>query len=343
MATTMSTKFGTKTYSDGPKPDAHELAVPSLTSAQKEKLGEEDIGAVLNKTANPNWVDPSKKQKGVGNSQLDKDAFFKLMLTQLKNQDPTNPLKNHEMAAQLAQFSTLEQMSNMNTTLTRMEGNAKQPESFQALNLIGKTVQGDSSKVVRTQFDTSHDFNFNLSTDVAEAKIKVMNDKNEIVREFKLSNLKPGANKIAWNGMNDKGIKQGVGEYSFQIEATGANGQKMPVKTEFQGVISGLSFSAEGPVLQVGKQTLKMRDIRQITDSSLMSNDQKVKDVTSLDLKNSGDVQHTGNTEEQQTKEASNTSHVKPETTDGKTAPVGNLADVAMSREMQNKLQKETK
>ena len=162
MSTSMTTKLGTKTWQDNPAPKEDPHVVSNLTDAEKKRLGEDDIGAVLNKTANPNWVDPSKQMKGLGNSQLDKDAFFKLMLTQLKNQDPTNPLKNHELAAQLAQFSTLEQMTNMNSTLTKIEGRSKEPESFQALNLIGKSVAGDSSKVTRTQFDSNHDFNFTM-------------------------------------------------------------------------------------------------------------------------------------------------------------------------------------
>lgn len=341
MPTAMSTKLGTKTWADNPKASEDPHQVSNLTDAQKKQLGEDDIGAVLNKTANPNWVDPSKQMKGTGNSQLDKDAFFKLMLTQLKNQDPTNPLKNHEMAAQLAQFSTLEQMSNMNTTLTKIEGKGKDPEAFQALNLIGKAVAGDSSKVSRSQFDNNHDFNFNLPGDASEAKVKVMNAKNDIVREYKLNNLKTGANKVSWNGMDDKGAKQPVGDYYFQIEATGATGQKLNVKTEFSGVISGLSFSPEGPVLQVGNQSIKMRDVRQITDPSLMKNDQNVKDVTNLDLKNADQVTQTGNTEEANT----STPRMKPETKDtAKAAPTSNvMTDVAMSRDMMNKLQKETK
>jgi flagellar basal-body rod modification protein FlgD len=342
MATNMTTGLGPKAWDASPAPkEDMRNNVSTLTDAQKQKLGEEDIGAVLNKKADPNWQDPSKKVAGPGSSKLDKDAFFKLMLTQLKNQDPTNPLKNHEMAAQLAQFSTLEQMTNVNSTLTRMEGNAKQPESFQALNLIGKTVQGDSSKVTRSQFDLNHDFNFSLDKDATDAKIKVLNEKNEVVREYKFNDLKAGANKISWNGMNEKGIKQGVGDYSFQIEATGSNGMKLPVKTEFSGVISGLSFSSEGPVLQVGKQTIKMRDIRQITDSSLMSNDQKVKDLTSLDLKNDGQATQTGNTQ------AAATSLVtKEEDKSGQrvaSPSTSELADVQMSPELMAKIQKEVK
>jgi flagellar basal-body rod modification protein FlgD len=329
---TMGMKAGTKTWSDKPQvAEKSATEVQQLTAEQKQKIGAEDLNAVLNKAADKNWVDNNKRVQGHGNSQMDKDAFFKLMLAQLKNQDPMNPLKNHEMAAQLAQFSTLEQMTNMNTTLTKMEGQGAQPQDFQALNLIGKTVAGDSSRVVRTQFDKEHDFNFNLPQSATEANVRLMTAKGDLVREYKLSNLQAGNNKVSWNGKNEGGVSQSAGEYVFQVEAKNAVGQKIPVKTEFQGVISGMSFSAEGPVLQVGSQTIKMRDVRQITDSSAKQNDQNIKNSTSLDLKNTDE-------------EAQN--NIKQEDTSSR-APVfkpGNvMTDVAMSRDLMNKLQKEMK
>lgn len=327
---TMTTKMNTKTWSDAPTRDTSRQEQP-LTDEQKKMMGGQDLATILNKAADPNYVDPSKKVQGSGNANLDKDAFFKLMLTQLKNQDPMNPLKNHEMAAQLAQFSTLEQMSNMNSTLTKIEGKDNQPQNFQALNLIGKTVQGDSSRITRTPFDKDHDFNFNAPSALSEATIKVLSPKGEVVREYKLNNLQEGANKIAWNGMNEGGEKQPAGDYKFQIEAKNKEGQKVNVKTEFEGKISGLSFSAEGPVLQVGQQSIKMRDVRQITDSSVKNNDQKVNNITGLDLKTPDETKHN-----LIKKEANTSANAKP--------PVEGsgdvMTDVAMSRETMDDLLK---
>ncbi|MGZ3689958.1 MAG: flagellar hook assembly protein FlgD, partial [Pseudobdellovibrio sp.] len=287
---TMAVKSNTKTWSDNAAAPDKDLTVNSLTPEEKQKIGSDDLRAVLNKASDKNWVDDNKRVAGHGNPAMDKDAFFKLMLAQLKNQDPMNPLKNHEMAAQLAQFSSLEQMTNMNKTLTKLEGKQSQPENFQALNLIGKTVAGDSSKVVRTQFDNEHDFNYNLPQDATEATVKLLGSKGEMVREYKLTNLKAGANKLTWNGTNEAGVKQPAGEYSFHIEAKNSVGGKIPVNTQFKGEITGLSFSAEGPVLQVGSQTIKMRDISQITDSSAKPHDQISKNSTSLDLKNNDET-----------------------------------------------------
>jgi len=334
MATNLAVKSSTKTWSDKPVKDPDVGAVQSLTPEEKQKIGAEDLSAVLNKAADKNWADSSKRVAGHGNPAMDKDAFFKLMLAQLKNQDPMNPLKNHEMAAQLAQFSSLEQMQNMNSTLTKMEGKNSQPENFQALNLIGKTVAGDASRVVRTQFDKSHDFNFTLPMTASEANVKLLSAKGEVVREFKMTNLPAGPNKVSWNGMNEAGDKQPPGEYLFQVEAKSTNGQKLQVNTEFHGEVSGLSFSAEGPVLQVGTQTIKMKDVRQITDSGAAGrdqrNDQISKNETGLDLKNTED------TKQNSIKKEANAS---PNTANKNLAGNG-LQDIAMSRELLAKLQK---
>ena len=76
MGTGMTTKTGTKTWSDKPAAELSTPQVSSLTPEQKKKIGEEDLAAVLNKASDPNWVDSSKKVQGHGNSNLDKDAFL---------------------------------------------------------------------------------------------------------------------------------------------------------------------------------------------------------------------------------------------------------------------------
>jgi flagellar basal-body rod modification protein FlgD len=327
---TMAVKYNTKTWSDAKPAPEHDTEVTSLTPQEKQKIGSEDLRAVLNKAADKNWVDDNKRVAGHGNDKMDKDAFFKLMLAQLKNQDPMNPLKNHEMAAQLAQFSSLEQMSNMNSTLSRIEGKNSQPENFQALNLIGKTVAGDASRVVRTQFDKEHDFNFNLPQDASDVLVKLFDAKGNLIRDYKLTNMKSGANKVSWNGNNEAGIKQPPGEYIFQIEAKN-NGAKIPVNTQFRGEVTGMSFSAEGPVLQVGSQTIKMKDVSQITDSSVSRNDQNVKNSTSLDLKNDDETQQN------KVKEEANVSS----NTEAKRRGIGTgnvMSEMAMSKELMAKV-----
>ncbi len=315
-------------------------APSQLSTEELKKLGAENVGDMLNKIVDPNFTDPSKKMRTVGSDKLDKDAFFKLMLAQIKNQDPTNPLKSHEMAAQLANFSSLEQMQNMNNTLTEMKNGQKPLEQFQALNFIGKAVAGDSSKIIRTKGDKNHDFNFNLAMPAEKLELRIRNnDTGETIRTISLQNLKDGENKFSWNGVNDKGQVAPAGNYQFFAEATSTNGVKLEVKTDFEGLITGVNYTNEGPILTVGNQSVRLRDIKKIQDPSLMKNDQNVNNVVESNLKKEGAVKETGS-KQGVTTETSSEVEGAPD------APINvaqNMMEtVGMSREMMEKLTKET-
>ena len=229
-----------------------------------------NLGEVLNKVADPNWIDPAKTRK-VGNNELDKDAFLQLLLAQMKNQDPTNPLKSHEMSAQLAQFSSLEKLQNIEDAIKdNGSGGAQQvaggASQFEALNFIGKAVKGDSSKIMRMEEDEQHDLRFNLMGNASNATVTIKNAAGDNVRTLELTNLKKGGNKVAWNGLNDEGSTMGKGDYSIAVEARNSSGQKVGVQTKFAGVISGVNFSSHGPVLMIGQQKVLLKNIREIVD-----------------------------------------------------------------------------
>jgi flagellar basal-body rod modification protein FlgD len=280
-------KIGTKVWSEAPQNEiSRNSEGKNLNSAKDlEKLGGQEVGDILNKIADPNYVDPSKKVRAVGSDKMDKDAFMKLMLAQMKNQDPTNPMKSHEMAAQLAQFSSLEQLQNVNTTLGEIQKGQKPSEGFQALNFIGKAVSGDSAKVIRLKGDKDHEFDFTLPEDAKDFTLQVRNQSGETIRKVDLHDLKKGDNKWVWNGKNDIGNAAPVGEYQFVVEAKGTNNKKLFVKTDFSGMISGVSYTSEGPVLMVGSQTVKLKDVKKILDPSIKSNGQKTTNVVAPDLK----------------------------------------------------------
>ncbi len=231
-------------------------------------FGDQALGDVLNQIADPNWIDPSKKMRTVGNDELGKDAFMKLMLAQMKHQDPTNPLQSHEMAAQLAQFTSLEQLTNINATLSQMQGAQAPAVNYQALALIGKKVSGDSSKFVRAAGDTKHALNFELLGDAAKVKVRIKDSTGKIVRKLELGSLKKGANTVTWNGLNEEGAPARPGEYRISIEAVSSNGGKVFAKTTFGGRITGLNFTPDGPVLIVGDQSIKLSDVKKIEDAS---------------------------------------------------------------------------
>ncbi len=276
----MNVKRGTSTFTkngdSGIKSDGN-----GMKGAEefKKAFGDQDMGAVLNKVADPNWVDPTKKVRGVGNAELGKDAFMKMMLAQMKNQDPTNPTPSHEMAAQLAQFSSLEQLSNINTSIEGLKQATAPAGNYQALAFIGKKVSGDGASMTRIKGDTKHDFSFDLMNDAQKVKVTVKDAAGNVVRTLQLANLKKGQNSLEWNGLQEDGSPARSGDYKFAIEATSSSGQKVYAKTTFEGRITGMNFGADGPILMVGKKSVRMSEVKKIEEAPSDNNGQAAQAV----------------------------------------------------------------
>lgn len=264
----ISVKGGTQTWSSSPqRTDFKSDGAQNISASDKDKyFDNEAIGDTLNKVADPGYVDTSKKMRSVGNNQLGKDAFMTLLLTQMKNQDPTNPLKSHEMAAQLAQFTSLEKLNNINEGIENLRKDNVPDHNFQALALIGKTVTMDNSKITRNDTAESHDLRFLLPQDAQKTTIQIKDAAGNVVHTSDLKGLKAGPNQVMWNGKTDDGATVPTGDYTLAVEAFGSNGKKLYVQTKADGVITGVNFTAHGAQLLMGKTVISMSDVKSISD-----------------------------------------------------------------------------
>ena len=266
-----------------------------VSAEQKAKMGDESVGDVLNRVADPNWVDPSKLRK-VGKEKLDKDDFLKLMLTQMKFQDPTTPLESHEMAAQLAQFTSLEQMQNMNTNIEKLVAAKKPDTQFQALQFIGKSVESDSGKILRAEGDDTHEIRFNVAKAAKDLTVDIKNEDGDVIKSYKLQQLEQGQNSITWNGLNAEDKPARAGNYKVEVSAVDEQDQKIVTSTKISGTITGVNYTANGPMLMIGNQSVPMSEVRKIVDPKagpVKGTD--VKDVTKLALNNDDKVKDTEN------------------------------------------------
>jgi len=269
-------KSGTQTWSNSTqRSDFKSDGAQTVSASDRDKmLGTEDMGEILNKVADPNFVDTSKKMRTAGSNQLSKDAFMNLLLTQMKNQDPTNPLKSHEMAAQLAQFTSLEKLTNINDGIDNLRKDQQPSRNYEALSFIGKTVTTDNSKISRTDKDAQHDVRFMLPADAQKLTMKIKDAEGNVVRTMEYKNLKTGKNALNWNGNTEDGSPAPVGEYSVAMEATGSNGKSLFVQTRTEGVISGINFTPQGPQLLVGKQVISLAEVKSISEPGLLAQEE---------------------------------------------------------------------
>jgi flagellar basal-body rod modification protein FlgD len=242
----------------------------NISATDRDKVFQDEaIGDTLNKVSDPNYVDTSKKMRTVGNPDLGKDAFMSLLLAQMKNQDPTNPLKSHEMAAQLAQFTQLEKLQNIDSGIEGLRKDAQPDHNLQALGFIGKAVMTDNSRVSHANAEEGHDIRFNLPADAQTVSIRIKDAEGNLVRNIETRNAKTGKNTINWNGKNEDGQSTPVGEYVAEFEALSSNGKKLHVESKVEGLITGVQFTAKGPMLMVGRQAVQMSEVKTITDPNV--------------------------------------------------------------------------
>jgi flagellar hook assembly protein FlgD len=191
-----------------------------------------------------------------------------LLLTQMKSQDPTNPLKSHEMAAQLAQFTSLEKLTNIESGIDKLRTESKPDKNFEALALIGKSVVTDSTKISRMDQKSTHDLKFRLGADAMKATVSIKDSKGNVVRSLVFNNLKKGKNDLTWNGQLEDGTQAPIGDYTIEVDARSSNGNKIFAQMKSQGVITGINFTAHGPQVLLGKDAIDMSDIKSISEAS---------------------------------------------------------------------------
>ena len=194
---------------------------------------------------------------------LDKDAFLNLLVTQLQNQDPLNPTDSVEFTAQLAQFSSLEQLSNVNDNLELLQNYQASINNSQAVSLIGKDITARGN-ALRLQDGGPVGCNFNLADDAAVVTVSIYDRTGEFVKSFEGESLTAGQNTLEWDGTDKDGNQVADGEYSFEIQAADAEGRKVKTTTFFSGIVDKVTFENNQAYLIAGSQKFALGDIVQV-------------------------------------------------------------------------------
>lgn len=204
-----------------------------------------------------------------GKSQLGKDDFLKLMMAQMKYQDPMNPMDGTAFSAQLAQFSSLEQLTNINTSLTQsINANLMLAESVNntmSATLIGKEVKLNSTTIQKSGQDAAN-IGYTLSGDAVSVKISIYNESGMLVKTIEDASTDKGDNKLSWDFTDNQGNNLPDGNYTFSVEAEGANGNLMDVTHFLYGQIAGVKFTTEGTKLLVNNSEYLLSDILEIVN-----------------------------------------------------------------------------
>jgi len=178
-------------------------------------------------------------------AEMDKDAFLKLFVTQLQNQDPLNPDDSAKMAANLAQFQGLEQMTNVNKNLEKLSGEQSLGRAVGLIDFVGKEVKIEGGKFRLSNGKTT-DARFALNEAVPQAILQVRDASGAVIAKKELGNLEKGDHKVAWDGKAEdgKGINNGL--YTFTIAAQNLEGTEVPVAITSTVKVTGVDIQEAG-------------------------------------------------------------------------------------------------
>lgn len=210
--------------------------------------------------------------KGVkGKSTLGKDDFMNLMIQQLKFQDPMNPMNGSEFAAQLAQFSSLEQLSNIKDSLnSSIEANFQLTQSIN--NTMTAALIGKEAKINGSTFEYSGqdeiNFGFKLNEKAKSVSIKIYDKDNVLIKTLENLPNTSGEHKLSWDFTDNNGSKVSKGEYHFEVDAKDLNDKKLTVSTYTIGTINAVRFTDNGTKIVVDGAEYNLSDILEILKSN---------------------------------------------------------------------------
>lgn len=172
-----------------------------------------------------------------GQNLSNMNSFLMLFTTQLQHQDPTNPMDAYEMAAQLAQFSTVEQLTKVNTQLQAQQNYLTSINNAMGVQLLGKTVVAQDNRL-QLKDGTVSRAGFSLES-AAQVKVTITDSAGNTVRTLTLGSLEPGRHEFTWDGLDNQGKALPNGTYSFSVEATSASGETIAVQPWVTGEVCG--------------------------------------------------------------------------------------------------------
>jgi flagellar basal-body rod modification protein FlgD len=190
-----------------------------------------------------------------GTDELGKDEFLKLFIAQIQYQDPLNPLDSAEFTAQLAQFSSVEQLYGMNSKLGNIEETMNnQSEQRDNLGYIGKTVKADDN-TMNVDNGTVQSGSYNLDGS-GYVTIDVYDSDGVIVRTFYKGWEDKGEHDLNWDGRDDSGAIAGDGSYTFEVTARDEDGFYVPSNTYISGEVTGITYQDGQPYLMIGDKII---------------------------------------------------------------------------------------
>jgi flagellar basal-body rod modification protein FlgD len=210
------------------------------------------------------YTDPNSQVSSYGQEELNEESFLKLLVTQLQNQDPLEPQNSDQFISQLAQFSSLEQLTSANDSLESLYMAMASMNNASMTQLIGQSVvaYGDTF-----HYDGGTEtVGYESATNSEATTVTITDEEGNVVWTESLGQVAAGEGSYSWDGETFDGTAS-EGNYTITISGTDSSGNPVEFATTVEGVIDGMSFEEGTPVPTMDGVQIQISDIIEVRAS----------------------------------------------------------------------------
>jgi flagellar basal-body rod modification protein FlgD len=216
-------------------------------------------------------INGTSNSSALGNNSVSgadsEQRFLKLLVTQLNNQDPLNPMQNAELTSQLAQMSTVSGIEKLNSTLSGLVNQTGANQVLQAASLIGYNVLSPGNEIATVAPEAGKDpavvpFAVQLPGSAGDVEVKIRDAAGNTVRTLDLGSLPEGVNAVTWDGKADDGTVAPAGSYTFTV-AAGNNGSTVEASALTFSQVAAVKQGTSGVTLELASgRSIGLSDVR---------------------------------------------------------------------------------
>lgn len=205
-----------------------------------------------------------KKEEASSNQSLGQQEFMELMVAQLNNQDPTKPMENADFLSQLAQFGTVNGITELQTSVQSLASSLQSNQALQASTMVGRSVFVPSNSVVLSGGEGVEGA-ISLTGSTSQLNLSIKDSAGQVVKEMSLGAQGEGDVSFKWDGLDDSGSALPDGAYTLTAEAS-VDGETVAMDTAVKAQVNSVTLSGtNGPILNLaGLGSVSISDVKQI-------------------------------------------------------------------------------
>jgi len=196
-------------------------------------------------------------------SALGPDSFLRLLVTQIRNQDPMQPMDTEGMMQQLAQLTSVERLVAIDDRLASLSLATAGMANSQAADLVGRSVEADTSHLMLREGESISGA-FHLPAPATASEVAIYDDAGRLVRTLDLGAQAAGNQSFTWDGRMEDGSSAPTGRYRVVVTARNADGGPVNAEMTIRGRVDSVGYDGGYPVLDVDGASVMMGDIRSI-------------------------------------------------------------------------------